>query len=163
MSEADQSQGSTQDQGSRDSSTVKLDTEEDGTSRSDRLSAMAAAAASMTFIENAGKDKTVKIRVDDTRSAILMAASMVLLLTSCGMVSSNPDMRDTGVMLVILADLLCGASILWYCVLRFGFIRRIDPRFALICWHLVLGTGVLFSFVAMNVMLTLLTLSRAQP
>lgn len=163
MSEADQSQGSTQDQGSRDSSTVKLGTEGDGTSRSDRLSAMAAAAASMTFIENAGKDKTVKIRVDDTRSAILMAASMVLLLTSCGMVSSNPEMRDVGVMLVILADLLCGASILWYCVLRFGFIRRIDPRFALICWHLVLGTGVLFSFVAMNVMLTLLTLSRAQP
>ncbi|MBY0551803.1 MAG: hypothetical protein K2W95_31255 [Candidatus Obscuribacterales bacterium] len=163
MSEADQSQGSTQDKGSRDSSTVKLETEGDGTSRSDRLSAMAAAAASMTFIENAGKDKTVKIRVDDTRSAILMAASMVLLLTSCGMVSSNPDMRDAGVMMVILADLLCGASILWYCVLRFGFIRRIDPRFALICWHLVLGTGVLFSFVAMNVMLTLLTLSKAQP
>lgn len=135
----------------------------DGTSRADRLNPMAAAAESMTFIENAGKDKSVKIRVDDTRSAILMAASLVLLVTSCGLVASNPQLRDVGVAMVLLADVLCGASILWYCVLRFGFIRRIDPRFALICWHLVLGTGVLFSFVAMNVMLTLLTISRAQP
>ena len=131
--------------------------------RADRLSAVAAANKSMTFIEESGKDKTIRIRLDDTRSAILMAASLVLLLTSCGMVASNPDFRDAGIAMVLAADLLCGASILWYCILRFGFIRRIEPRFALICWHLVLGTGVLFSFIAMNVMLALFTMSRTQP
>lgn len=125
-----------------------------------RLGPLAGAMESMTFIENVGKDKSLKIRVDDTRSAILMAMSLVLLLVSIWMVGENPDAKAAGITIVLIADALCGVSILWYCILRFGFIRSIEPRYAILCWHLVLGTGVLFSFIATNIMLTLFTLSR---
>lgn len=125
-----------------------------------RLTAMAAAAEAMKLIDLASKDKSIKIRVDDSKSAILMALSIIFLVISCWMVGDNPAIRNVGVALVLLADALCGLSIILYCIQRFGFIRCIDPRYAIVCWHLVLGTGVLFTFISTNVMLTLAALSR---
>ncbi len=133
-----------------------------GGGASNRLGALAGANEAMNFIETAGKNKALKIRVDDRNSALLMAASLFLLLGACWMVGENPEAKGMGITVVILADSLCGLSILWYCISRFGFIRSIEPRYALLCWHLVLGTGVLFSFIATNIMLTLFTLSKMQ-
>jgi hypothetical protein len=126
----------------------------------ERLTAMKGASASMDFIEVAGKDKTLKIRVDDRKSAVLMALSLLILLASIALVVLNPEAKSIGIYLVLVADALCGISIFWYCLLRFGFIRAIEPRYALLCWHLILGTGVFFSFIATNVMLFLFTMER---
>jgi hypothetical protein len=50
-----------------------------------------------------------------------------------------------------VSDALFGLSILWYVLLRFGVLRSVEPRHALLCWQLMLGAGALFAFYTMNI------------
>jgi len=108
------------------------------------------AKKTLVFIDEAEKDKTVKVRVDDQRSALMLGAGVLLLIIDAVVLVLVPSMMPLCMVLGILADLLLGAAVLWYVTLRFGVLRTLDPRYAVICFQLLIGTGILFTYLSIN-------------
>lgn len=115
------------------------------------------AQKTLSFIDNAEKDKTVKVRVDDRRSAILMWTGLGLVAVLLALVAINPALRPICLILGVVADLILGAAIVWYVVIRFGILRKLDPRYAVLCFQLLLGTGIMFAYFSINIAMMLLS------
>lgn len=111
-------------------------------------------SAMLTFVSK-NKDG---IKIDDSASVLGGFAAAALVVVSL-MVAYYGD-TETAKLTALTADLLLGASLLHYIMKRAKYIRQLDARYATVCWHLVLGTGVLFSFIATNMMLALMTLNN---
>ncbi len=107
------------------------------------------------FIYKSEKDKSVKIRIDDRRSIQALAGTIVLLVISVALVAMNKQLRPLAVGLGLIADLLCGIAAIWYVLLRFGALRALDPRYAVLCFQLAVGTGIVFAYFAVNAVLFL--------
>lgn len=128
-----------------------------------RLGIFGLAKETMAHIERAEKDKSIVFRPNDKRSTLFLIAGMALLMILTGLVLAMPDMRTMCIILAVVADLFLAMAIFWYVLLRFGTIRTLEPRHALLCWQLMLGTGILFAFYAMNVTLACFTLFANRP
>src|SRR5579883_3480383 len=115
------------------------------------------AQKTLQFIDDAEKDKTVKVRVDDQRSAMLMWTGLSLTVFLLALVTINPTLRPICLLLGIIADLVWGAAVIWYVVIRFGILRNLDPRYAVLCFQLLLGTGIMFAYFSINIAMILLT------
>lgn len=115
------------------------------------------AQRTLAFIDDAEKDKTVKVRVDDRRSALLMWSGLGLVVVLVTLIAVSPALRPVCVMLGILADLLLGAAVIWYLVIRFGILRSLDPRYAILCFQLLLCTGIMFAYFSINIAMVLLS------
>ena len=67
--------------------------------------------------------------------------------------AAGPAFGLTNLALVcyVAADivLLLGLSI--FVISRFGIMRAMEPRFALMCWHLMIGTGLLTLTIGFNI------------
>lgn len=96
------------------------------------------------------------VKLNDARCVWGGIGTVVLIVISLLSVGSGDI--NTGLITALSADFLLGASLLSYTMKRAKFIGKLDPRYATVCWHLVLGTGVLFAFIATNLMLILMTL-----
>lgn len=116
-----------------------------------RRSIMSIASETIRYIEKAEKDKSLNVRTDDKRSVIFMSISFVIGITFTIMYMVNPAMRPVCIVLALVSDLFLGLSILWYVLLRFGVLRSVEQRHALLCWQLMLGAGALFAFYTMNI------------
>lgn len=116
------------------------------------------AKKTLAFIDEAEKDKTVKVRVDDRRSAILMWSGLGTIVVLLTLFTINPGLRSVCMGLGIIADLLLGAAIIWYVIIRFGILRSLDPRYAVLCFQLLLGTGIMFAYFSINIALTFLSM-----
>ena len=123
-----------------------------------RRSVFSVAGETIRYIERAEKDKTLHVRTDDKKSVIAMAASFTIGIGFTIMYMVNQETRHLCIALALLADFLLGFSILWYVLLRFGVLRTVEPRHALLCWQLMLGAGVLFAFYTMNIAFAFFTL-----
>ncbi len=123
-----------------------------------RRSIFSVAAETIRYIERAEKDKTLHVRTDDKKSIICMALSFLIGIAFTIMFLVNKDLRALCIALALIADVLLGFSILWYVLLRFGVLRTVEPRHALLCWQLMLGAGVLFAFYTMNIAFAFFTL-----
>lgn len=115
------------------------------------------AKQTMDFIDDSEKDRKVKVRVDDQRSALFLILSLVMVVLTIGLLIINVQLRPICIVLGILADVLLGMSVVWYVLLRFGILRKLDPRYAVLCFQLLLGTGMLFAYFAFNVVLIFLS------
>lgn len=123
-----------------------------------RRSVFSVAGETIRYIERAEKDKTLHVRTDDKKSIVCMALSFGIGITFTLMYMLNNEMRQICIVLALVADAFLGFSILWYVLLRFGVLRTVEPRHALLCWQLMLGAGVLFSFYTMNIAFAFFTL-----
>jgi hypothetical protein len=100
-------------------------------------------------------DKDVKIRVDDKRSIQVLIASVILLVASVALMAVNRDLRIVSIGLGLLADFMTFVALLWYVALRFGTLGALEPRHAVLCFQLAIGTGILSAFFAINMILAL--------
>lgn len=116
-----------------------------------RRSIMSVASETIRYIERAEKDKTLHVRTNDKKSAIFMAISLILGVGFTVLYMVNESTRQLCIVMALIADAFLGLSILWYVLLRFGVLRTVEPRHALLCWQLMLGAGVLFAFYTMNI------------
>ncbi len=115
------------------------------------------ARKTLAFIEQSEKDPSIKIRVEDRPSAALLSIGLILfglVLAFLGM----PSMKSLCGGLAILADLTIGLAAFWFVLVRIGVLRVLDARYALVCFQLLLGSGVLFAIVAVNITLALVPL-----
>lgn len=116
-----------------------------------RRGIMSVASETIRYIERAEKDKTLHVRTNDKKSAIFMAISLILGVGFTVLYMVNESTRQLCIVMALIADAFLGLSILWYVLLRFGVLRTVEPRHALLCWQLMLGAGVLFAFYTMNI------------
>lgn len=114
-----------------------------------------AARSTLSYVMRCEKDKTVKIRVDDRRSIQAVAATIVLLVLSVAVVAVDKELRPLATVMGATADLLCGLAAFWYTLLRFGVLRALDPRYAVLCFQFAVGLGIIFAYVAVNAVLVL--------
>lgn len=128
-----------------------------------RQNLFGSAKKTLDFIDNAENDKTVKVRVDDQRSYLFLISGVVLLAIDGAVLLFVPAMNQLCMGIGVIADLLLGAAVLWYVALRFGVIRTLDPRYAVIVFQLLIGTGILFTFLTINAAILFVSLvSKAQ-
>lgn len=127
-----------------------------------RQSLLSVASETMKHIEAAEKDKTLNVRTDDKKSVACMIASFLTAVVLL-VLQVNPQFKQTCIAMALAADLLFGLSILWYVLLRFGVLRTVEPRHALLCWQLMLGAGALFAFYTLNIALAFFTLYMNTP
>ncbi|MBX9687153.1 MAG: hypothetical protein K2X27_10650 [Candidatus Obscuribacterales bacterium] len=116
------------------------------------------AKKTLSFLDQAEKDKTVKVRVDDQRSAALLVLGTVLLLSVGLGYYFFPSSKSLCIGLSVIADLILGASLVWFIVLRFGVLRNLDPRYAILCFQLLIGTGIFFTYLSINAAIIFLAL-----
>ena len=123
-----------------------------------RRSIVSVASETIRYIERAEKDKTLHVRTDDKKSAIFMALSLVIGIGFTVLYMVNESTRQLCIVMALVADGFLGLAILWYVLLRFGVLRTVEPRHALLCWQLMLGAGVLFAFYTMNIAFAFFTI-----
>ena len=117
----------------------------------------------ISYIEKAERDKTIVYRNKDKTSTIFLFLALLCAALFAFVLVISPENRYLCVALALISDFLFGMAILWYVLLRFGVLRTIEPRYALICWQLMLGAGVLFAFYTMNIAFFFFTLYRTMP
>jgi hypothetical protein len=117
----------------------------------------------ISYIEKAERDKTIHYRNRDKTSTIFLFLALLCAAMFAFVLVISPENRYLCVALALISDFLFGMAILWYVLLRFGVLRTIEPRYALICWQLMLGAGVLFAFYTMNIAFFFFTLYRTMP
>lgn len=120
-------------------------------------------AETIEYIEKAEKDKSIHFRNDDKTSTIFLFLALIFSAILAFALILSPSNRHLCVALALVSDFLFGMAILWFVLLRFGVLRTIEPRFALLTWQLMLGAGVLFAFYTMNVAFFFFTLSKSMP
>lgn len=116
------------------------------------------AKKTLDFIDASEKDRSVKIRIDDKRSTILVIAGVSILALVSILLIVNPALQGICTILAVVADLFFGIALVWYLALRFGVLRALDPRYAVVCFQLMLGTGIFFTYLALNAALIFMTL-----
>lgn len=115
------------------------------------------AKKTLDFIDDAEKDKSVKVRVDDRKSTLFLWSALGTVLALLIVVTLLPSLRHIGIVMALVADLLLGASVFWYVVIRFGVLKSLDPRYAVLCFQLLLGTGLMFAYFSINIAMLLLS------
>ena len=122
-----------------------------------RQGVLSMAGQTMAYIEAAEKNHSLQVRSNDRTSTMLLGLALTaVIIFTC--LLGNPNSRGICVVLALASDVFLGLAVLWFVLLRFGVLRYVEPRYALLCWQLMLGAGFLFSFYTMNVALVFLTL-----
>ncbi|MBY0549538.1 MAG: hypothetical protein K2W95_19835 [Candidatus Obscuribacterales bacterium] len=118
-----------------------------------------AAKSSLEFIEKSEKDETVKIRIEDRRAVTMVALSFICLLGTGYLMVVDKDSRPFCAVLAVASDVFLGCAIIWSVIVRFGVLKQLDPRYAIICFHLMIGAGAMCIFFTLNIVYMLLSMN----
>jgi hypothetical protein len=105
----------------------------------------------MRYINEAGKDKTIVVREQDKVSLNLLRLSLVFALIFVITPIISPGMHGLSLVSTVLADLLFASALCWFVARRFGILRSMGPRHALVAFQLMIGAGLLVTVFAINV------------
>lgn len=100
------------------------------------------------YIGQISNDKSLHFRSSDKLTSRLLIGAFLLSLCFAALPFWN--MNAVAAFAYLLADVLLFVSISIFVVSRFGIIRAMEARHALVCWHLMVGTGLLALVVGFN-------------
>lgn len=115
-----------------------------------RVSTLSALGESWAYLRKAMKDESIQIRDTDKLTAKLLRLS-ILVAAGCVIVPFF-KLKELAFVFYGVADLLFLGSVLVFVISRFGILRVMSPRHALVCWHLMLGTSLLAVALALNIL-----------
>ena len=119
------------------------------TSRQDRQGWLKGSLLTFKYLNEISKDKKLAFRASDkTTTWLLLFALIGSIVFALG-----PHFGFAAFALIcyVTADLMLILGIAIFVVTRFGIIRAMEPRYALICWHLMVGTGLLALVLGFNI------------
>lgn len=120
-----------------------------GGRREDRRSLMQNVNLTLDYIGTISRDKKLHFRASDQLTSKLLIGSFVLAIGFATLPFF--EMNAVAAFAYMLADVLLFGAISVFVISRFGIIRAMEPRHALVCWHLMVGTGLLALVIGFNV------------
>lgn len=121
-----------------------------------RLSAIAACKEALSHVASAARDKSVVIRETDKRTAQILRASVVASLLF--LVLPFVGLSKFTLWCVGAADLSFILAVFIFVISRFGILRAMSLRHALLCWQLMVGVSLLSMALAANLVLIVLSI-----
>lgn len=103
----------------------------------------------LDYIGTISRDKKLHFRASDQLTSRLLIGSFVLALGFATLPFF--EMNAIAAFAYLLADVMLFSAISVFVISRFGIIRAMEPRHALVCWHLMVGTGLLALVIGFNV------------
>lgn len=101
------------------------------------------------YLDKISRDKNLPFRSKDKLTTRLLIGAFVLAIGFAALPFF--EMNAVAAIAYILADILLFVAIGIFVVSRFGIIRAMDPRHAMVCWHLMVGTGLLALVIGFNI------------
>ncbi len=118
-----------------------------------RASAFESCCKTFDYLSRISADKSLTFRTSDTTTTNLLVFSLVGALVFAVLPAFN--LSSLAFVCYIIADLLLLMAILGFVMSRFGVIRAMEPRYAMVCWHLMVGTGLLSMVIGFNIVIVI--------
>lgn len=123
-----------------------------------RIGQFAACLESLAHVRKAAADKAISIRETDKQSVRLLRGSVLVALIFLFLPLAG--LSKYAIICLTAADTFFLIALVIYIVGRFGILRVMSPRHALVCWQLMVGTSLFAMALAINaVFLLLITLA----
>ncbi|MBP9090985.1 hypothetical protein KBI23_08145 [bacterium] len=119
-----------------------------------RIGPLAACLESLAHVRKASADKAIAIRETDKQSVRLLRGSVVAALIFLFLPLAG--LSKYAIICLTAADSFFLLALAIYIVGRFGILRVMSPRHALVCWQLMLGTSLFAMALAVNAVFLLL-------
>ncbi|MCA0314099.1 MAG: hypothetical protein LCH63_09710 [Candidatus Melainabacteria bacterium] len=121
-----------------------------------RISNWAAFVESWNYVGKAMKDPSIQIRSGDKASAALLKGAIFGAFLFLAVPCFGP--KSSAIWCYLLADVLFFAAAFLFVVSRFGVLRVMSLRHALVCWQLMIGTSLLSVAMAVNLVFIIVVL-----
>ncbi len=110
-----------------------------------RESVMGSLVSSAKYLQDAhAETDVIKLRKSDRFTQLLLLIALLIM----GAAMFLPDQRN---ICSLLADLLMAIVLSAFMALRFGVIKTLKPRQAVLTWQLILGAFLLGIYLAFNI------------
>ncbi len=118
-----------------------------------RANAFESCAKTFDYLSRISTDKSLTFRQSDTTTTNLLVFSLVGALVFAVLPAFN--LSSVAAVCYVIADILLIMAILGFVMSRFGILRTMEPRYAMVCWHLMVGTGLLAMVVGFNIVIAI--------
>lgn len=103
----------------------------------------------LEYVSKASDDKTIVYRDSDRRTTNFLGVALIGAVIFA--VLPSLQLASLGLVCYVVADIFLILSIGGFVLTRFGVIRAMEPRYALVTWHLMVGTGLLTLTIGFNI------------
>jgi hypothetical protein len=118
-----------------------------------RANAFESCAKTFDYLSRISTDKSLTFRQSDTTTTNLLVFSLVGALVFAVLPAFN--LSSVAAICYVIADVLLIMAILGFVMSRFGILRTMEPRYAMVCWHLMVGTGLLAMVIGFNIVIAI--------
>jgi hypothetical protein len=118
-----------------------------------RANAFESCAKTFDYLSRISTDKSLTFRQSDTTTTNLLVFSLVGALVFAVLPAFN--LSSVAAVCYVIADILLIMAILGFVMSRFGILRTMEPRYAMVCWHLMVGTGLLAMVIGFNIVIAI--------
>lgn len=102
----------------------------------------------LTYISDISDDKSITYRVSDKHTTNFLGVALLCSVVFAALPSLQ--LESLAFVCYVIADIFLILAVTGFVLTRFGVIRAMEPRYALVCWHLMVGTGLLFLTLGFN-------------
>ncbi len=125
-----------------------------------RIGQFAACLESLAHVRKASGDKAISIRETDKQSVRLLRGSVLAALIFLFLPMAG--FAKYAILCLTAADSFFLIALVLYIVGRFGILRVMSPRHALVCWQLMVGTSLFAVALAINAVFIFLVVLAGQ-
>lgn len=118
-----------------------------------RASIFESCCKTFDYLSRISSDKSLTFRHSDVMTTNLLVFALVGALVFAVLPAFN--MSSVAAICYVIADVLLFMAILGFVAARFGVIRSMEPRYAMVCWHLMVGTGLLSMVIGFNIVMVI--------
>ncbi|MGD9681857.1 MAG: hypothetical protein AB7W16_11795 [Candidatus Obscuribacterales bacterium] len=106
----------------------------------------------VSYIKESSADKSLTFRESDKLTLKLLVWALVLSAVFVMLLLASVRIPSLSAFFYIMADIMLFSAILGFTLTRFGIIRAMEPRYAVVTYHLMVGTGLLGITIVFNIM-----------
>ncbi|MBK9145411.1 MAG: hypothetical protein IPM23_23300 [Candidatus Melainabacteria bacterium] len=106
----------------------------------------------VTYIKESSADKSLTFRESDKLTLKLLIWALILSAVFVILLLASVRIPSLSAFFYIMADIMLFSAILGFTLTRFGIIRAMEPRYAVVTYHLMVGTGLLGITIVFNIM-----------
>jgi hypothetical protein len=119
--------------------------------QTERRSRFVSSWAALGYVMSLSRESEIKLRDSDRATTIMLAFVCALTIISFFIKSMVPQRLN----LLLLCDVLFGATLFFYLTNRFGIVSTLPSRQALLTWQLMLCAFLIGTFVTVNLLMLL--------